>query len=148
MVHLIPPELWQRVNDHFRLSGQLYVDAPRPRPYVRKQKSMYRSFPVESDVLTQAAYLVKNLINLQRFPDANKRTASVLLEVFLEANGFELTCTDEEYARFLLQAQRSVPTPAWDGRSFSLRLDYIPWQDDDYHRTLRGWLISNTVQKP
>lgn len=147
MVHVVPPELWKRVNDHFRHSGQLYLDAPRPRPYVRKQRGMYRHFPHEADVFTQAAYLVKNLVNLQRFPDANKRTASVLLEVFLEANGYELVCTDDAYAQFLLRVQRTVPTQQWDGRTFTLRLDYIPWVDDDYHRDLRGWLLANTVRK-
>lgn len=148
MVHLFPPDLWREVNDHFRHSGQLYVDAPRPRPYVRKQKAMYRHFPAGTDTLTQAAYLAKNLINLQRFPDANKRTASVLLEVFLEANGYELVVGDEEYAEFLLQTQRRVPFDAWDGRTFTLKVDYIPWAEDAYHRGLRDWFASHTVRKP
>lgn len=108
---------------------------------------MYRHFPADEDVFTQAAYLAKNLVNLQRFPDANKRTASVLLEVFLESNGQRLTCDDADYARFLLHVQRSVPTAAWDGRTFTLRLDYIPWQDDGYHRDLRQWFVANTVRK-
>jgi Fic/DOC family protein len=148
VVHQVPPGLWKRVNDHFRHSGQLYLDAPRPRPYVRKQRAMYRHFPADTDVYTQAAYLVKNLVNLQRFPDANKRTASVLLEVFLEANGYELTCGDDDYAQFLLQVQRTVPTERWDGRTFTLQPAYIPWVDDAYHRDLRGWLLQNTVRKP
>jgi hypothetical protein len=147
VVHLVGPELWRRVNDHFRYSGQLYVDAPRPRPYLRKQKAMYRHFPLDADPVTQAAYLAKNLVNLQRFPDANKRTASVLLEVFLEANGLELVCDDPEYARFLLRVQREVPPPAWDGRTFTLRLDYIPWRDDAYHGMLRDWFGRNTIRK-
>ncbi len=148
MVRLFPPELWKGVNDHFRVGGGLYVDAPRPRAYVRKQRLMYRNFPAEADIATQAAYLAKNLVNLQRYPDANKRTASVLLEVFLETNGYELLCGNPAYAAFLLHVQRAVPSEAWDGRTFSLLPDYIPWRDDDYHRQLWGWIAANTVRKP
>ena len=101
MANAVPRRLWRRVNDHFRRSGQLYVDAPRGWSYRRKQRAMYRAFPRQADVLTQAAYLAKNLVNLQRYPDANKRTASVLLEVFLESHRYDRTCTHEGYAAFL-----------------------------------------------
>lgn len=147
MIHLFAPTLWERVNEHFRYSGALYVDAPRPRAYARKQRKMYKHFPADADATTQAAYLAKNLVNLQRFPDANKRTASVLVEVFLESNGYELTCTDEDYARFLIQVQRGVPSEYWDGRTFTLKPEFIPWRDDDYHHTLRKFFLLNTIRK-
>lgn len=108
---------------------------------------MYKVFPGHADVLTQAAFLAKNLVNLQRFPDANKRTASVLLEVFLEENGYELMCSNVAYAEFLLEVQRRVPSGAWDGRSFTLVSPYIPWQDDGYHRMLFAWFAANTKRK-
>jgi prophage maintenance system killer protein len=142
-----PPRLWRRVNDHFRASGQFYVDAPRPRPYAKKERQLFASFPGDADLVRQAAYLVKNLVNVQRYPDANKRTASVLLEVFVETRGHELTCTDAQYAEFLLQVQRRVPPAYWDGRSFSLRLDHIPWRDDAYHSFLLAWLTANLKKK-
>lgn len=147
MVRLFSPKLWERVNDHFRASPGLYFEAPRPRTYTRKQRRMYEAFPREAEPLQQAAYLAKNLVNLQRFPDANKRTASVLLEVFLETNGYELSCGDEEYARFLLHTQRAIPSQFWDGRTFTLKEEYIPWHDDAYHRALRSWFEVNAVRK-
>lgn len=139
--------LWRRVNDHFRRSGQFYVEAPRGRAYARKVRAMYDAFPHAAPVETKAAFLAKNLVNLQRFPDANKRTASVLLEVFLTENGYELVCSDEAYADFLLQVQRRVPPEAWDGRTFSLRKEYIPWRDDAYHAFLADWFRTNLKKK-
>lgn len=144
---LFTPDLWQRINDHFRTSGAFYVDAPRSRSYAKKQHVMYEGFPRDADVPTQAAYLAKNLVNLQRYPDANKRTASVLVEVFLEENGFELGCADEAYAEFLLEVQRRVPPTAWDGRTFTLTLDYIPWIEDAYHGRLRDWFRAHAKRK-
>lgn len=140
--------MWRRVNDHFRTSGAFYVDAPRPRPYAKKQRLMFHAFPRDQGALVQAAYLAKNLVNLQRYPDANKRTASVLLEVFLEENGYELAATDGEYADFLLEVQRRVPSTAWDGRTFTLQPEYIPWREDDYHRRLHAWFSAHTKRKP
>ena len=105
---------------------------------------MFECFPHTASVLVQAAYLAKNLVNLQRFPDANKRTTSILLEAFLESNGYRLNCTDTEYVEFLLQVQRRVPSAEWDGRSFSLRPEYIPWRDDAYHAFLLDWMADHT----
>jgi prophage maintenance system killer protein len=144
---LFSESLWRRVNDHFRSSGQFYVEAPRPRSYQAKVRHMYRVFPHQLSLPEQAAFLVKNLVNLQRYPDANKRTASVLVEVFLEDNGFELTCSNDEYARFLLAVQRQVPSDAWDGRTFTLKTEYIPPRDDAYHGFLVGWMRANTKKK-
>lgn len=144
---LFPERLWQAVNEHFRSSGQFYQEAPRSRAYTRKARAMYQNFPSERRIEEQAAYLVKNLVNLQRFPDANKRTASVLLEVFLETQGYRLECRNEEYAAFLLQVQRGVPPSAWDGRTFSLRPEYIAWQDDAYHRGLAQWFAPRLKKK-
>lgn len=108
---------------------------------------MYREYPTSADAATQAAYLAKNLVNLQRYPDANKRTASVLLEVFLRTQSLELVCSDEAYAEFLLSVQRTVPREAWDGRTFTLRPEYIPWREDDYHHRLRDWFLANAIRK-
>ena len=144
---LFSEKLWRRVNDHFRSSGQFYVDAPRPRTYQKKVDTMYRVFPHDRRLPEQAAFLVKNLVNLQRYPDANKRTASVLLEVFLEENGHELECSNDEYARFLLDVQHRVPTEAWDGRTFTLKTDYIPLQSDEYHQRLIAWFDAHTKKK-
>src|SRR5687768_446605 len=99
---LFKPTLWRKVNAHFRTNGSLYVDAPRPRPYVKKERLMFETFPHEADVPLQAAFLAKNLVNLQRYPDANKRTAGVLLEVFLNSNGYRLDCGDAAYGEFLV----------------------------------------------
>lgn len=139
--------VWRRVNDRFRQGDHFYVDAPRPRPYRTKARRMFDWFPVESSILVQAAYLAKNLVNIQRFPDANKRTTSVVLEAFLEANGYRLECGDDDYVDFLMQVQRRVPPEMWDGRSFSLREEYIPWRDDAYHAFLLEWLADHTVSK-
>lgn len=144
---LFSEKLWRRVNDHFRSSGQFYVDAPRPRTYQRKVDTMYRLFPHDRPLPEQAAYLVKNLVNLQRYPDANKRTASVLLEVFLEENGHELVCSNDNYAQFLLEVQHRVPTDAWDGRTFTLKPDYIGLQPDEYHARLIAWFAAHTKKK-
>lgn len=144
---LFSEKLWRRVNDHFRDSGQFYVDAPRPRAYKRKVDAMYQAFPRDRPVVEQASFLVKNLVNLQRYPDANKRTASVLLEVFLEENGYELACGNEEYAAFLLDVQRRVPSDAWDGRTFTLKLDYIPLRQDAYHDFLVAWFTAKSKKK-
>lgn len=108
---------------------------------------MYRLFPQDRPLSEQAAYLVKNLVNLQRYPDANKRTASVLLEVFLEENGHELVCSNDDYARFLLDVQHRVPPEAWDGRTFTLKTEYIPMHMDEYHSTLVSWFDAHTKKK-
>jgi death-on-curing family protein len=139
--------LWQRVNEQFRSNGQFYVEAPRRRRYRRKARLMLQRFPRDETVTVQAAYLAKNLVNIQRFPDANKRTTSVLLEVFLETNGYRLVATDEEYVRFLMDVQRRVPADQWDGRTFSLKAEYIPWKDDAYHRFLVEWMHDHVVSK-
>ncbi|MBI2077389.1 MAG: type II toxin-antitoxin system death-on-curing family toxin [Euryarchaeota archaeon] len=144
---LFSEKLWKNVNEHFRTNGQLYVDAPRPRTYEKKAQLMWKHFPNDLSVEHQAAYLVKNLVNLQRYADANKRTASVLLEVFLETNGYQLTCTNEEYAEFLLKVQRMVPAEMWDGRSFTLKPEYIPWHEDKYHWFLHWWMDANAKKK-
>lgn len=141
------PRVWRQVNDRFRQGDHFYVDAPRPRTYRAKARRMFDWFPHEASILVQAAYLAKNMVNIQRFPDANKRTTSVVLEAFLESNGYRLECTDDEYVDFLLQVQRRVPPRMWDGRSFSLRLEYIPWQDDAYHAFLLDWLADHAVPK-
>lgn len=142
-----PPELWRRVNEHFRESGQLYDRAPRSRAYEQKARVFFERFPDEAEVLDQAAYLVKNVVNIQRFSDANKRTASILLEFFLESKGLELTCPNEAYLAFLLDVQRRVPPGWWDGRSFSLRIEEIPLRRDAYHGRIVEWLSANTKKK-
>jgi hypothetical protein len=108
---------------------------------------LFEEFPAQSSILVQAAYLAKNLVNLQRFPDANKRTTSIVVETFLESNGHRLTCADEEYVEFLLQVQRRVPPQMWEGRSFSLLPEYIPWRDDEYHQFLLDWMADHVEPK-
>jgi hypothetical protein len=139
--------LWRQVNERFRRGDHFYVDAPRPRRYRLKGRLMFEAFPDRQSVLVQAAYLAKNLVNLQRFPDANKRTTSIILEAFLESNGYRLRCDNPGYVEFLLQVQRRVPPAMWDGRSFSLRPEYIPWQDDAYHAFLLDWMAANSEPK-
>lgn len=144
-VVLFTPREWAKANALFRDAGQLYQDAPRSKAYARKARTMFDHFPSWAGIEVQAAYLAKNLVNLQRWPDANKRTAALLLEVFLEKNGHRLMATDQAFRTFLVDVQRRVPPEWWDGRTFSLRPDRIAWANDEYHQRLADWFTERLV---
>lgn len=62
-----------------------------------------------ADLIGQSATLCFGLVKNHPWFGGNKRTATYLMEIFLEMNGFELTATDEEIYRMVLL----VESDAW-----------------------------------
>jgi death-on-curing protein len=56
------------------------------------------------DLWHKAAALMQSLIKNHPFVDGNKRTALITTGLFLELNGYMLTASNDEAARFSLQA--------------------------------------------
>lgn len=58
-----------------------------------------------------AAYLF-HISRNHAFTDGNKRTAAIATLVFLEINGYELTCEDNEYEDIVVYAAEGMITKA------------------------------------
>lgn len=58
-----------------------------------------------------AAYLF-HISRNHAFTDGNKRTAAIATLVFLEINGYELTCEDKEYEDIVVYAAEGMITKA------------------------------------
>jgi death-on-curing protein len=63
----------------------------------------------DADLIRQAATLCFGLVKNHPWLGGNKRTATYLMEIFLEMNGFELAATDEEIFEKVLM----VESDAW-----------------------------------
>jgi death-on-curing protein len=59
-----------------------------------------------ADVVSCAATYAYHLSQAHAFLDGNKRVAAAITEAFLEANGYELTMTNEEVVRIKLIGHR------------------------------------------
>ncbi len=59
---------------------------------------------LDPDVAELAALYALRVIKNHPFVDGNKRVGAVLLELFLDLNGYELTATDEEMLPVILAA--------------------------------------------
>ena len=60
------------------------------------------------DAARLAAAYAFRLCNQHGFLDGNKRTALVVAETFLDLNGFEVTASDEQVVRTMLELASSV----------------------------------------
>jgi death on curing protein len=60
------------------------------------------------DAARLAAAYAFRLCNKHGFLDGNKRTALVVAETFLDLNGFEVTASDEQVVRTMLELASSV----------------------------------------
>ncbi len=67
------------------------------------------------DVPRLSALYALGIVNNHPFVDGNKRVAAVLLEVFLERNGYELTASDEQ----LVEAVIGVASGELSERAFA-----------------------------
>jgi len=54
-------------------------------------------------IVDKAAALLHSLAYHHLFGDGNKRTAQEAVEMFLEANGYKLTCNQQKVADFILE---------------------------------------------
>ena len=63
----------------------------------------------DADLIRQAATLCFGLIKNHPWLGGNKRTATYLMETFLETNDFELMATDEEVFEMVLE----IESDAW-----------------------------------
>ncbi len=61
-----------------------------------------------ADLVRQSATLCFGLVKNHHWRGGNKRTASFLMEVFLERNGFELSATDDEVYEMVLLIESDV----------------------------------------
>lgn len=61
-----------------------------------------------ADLIRQAATLCFGLVKNHPWLGGNKRTATFLMEIFLERNDFELTATDEEIYEMVLKVESDV----------------------------------------
>ncbi len=62
-----------------------------------------------ADLIRQAATLCFGLVKNHPWLGGNKRTATFLMETFLELNGFELTVADAEIVKMVLE----IESDAW-----------------------------------
>jgi death on curing protein len=58
-----------------------------------------------SDIIRQSATLCFGLVKNHPWLGGNKRTATFLMEIFLEMNGFELITSDEETYQMVLKVE-------------------------------------------
>ena len=61
-----------------------------------------------ADLIRQAATLCFGLVKNHPWFGGNKRTATFLMEIFLEMNGFEPTTSDEETYQMVLKVESDI----------------------------------------
>ena len=90
---------WREVR--FGVDRKDLLESALNRP---KQAANFES----ADIFIQAATLCYGLVKNHPWLGGNKRTATYLMEIFLEMNGFELFAEDEEIYRMVLLVESDV----------------------------------------
>jgi len=97
----------EQASDLLRDHGGLASAIARPRQY---------AFYEGADLASQAAVLGHGIAEGQFFLDGNKRTAAVVVVVFLRLNGFDLGCTKAELAEWVLALGMGEPVERFADR--------------------------------
>lgn len=89
----------QLLDRHGGLAGFKDPGAVESAVYRPRNKAHYEA----ADLLTQAGALYYGLAKNHGFSDGNKRIAVAAMDVFLQINGWELTCTNRALIDFTLR---------------------------------------------
>ena len=114
-LHFALMEYWGETR--FGIDDRFLLESSLARP---KQTAAYE----ETDILRQAASLCFGLIKNHPWTGGNKRTATFLMDFFLEKNGFRNTATSPEIYEM------------------SLAVESNSWTVDEIERWLREKVIS------
>ena len=87
---------WEQATDHLIGGGREKLDSALARPW---QYAAYAN----ADFAMQAAVLAHGIVEAHAFQDGNKRTAHMALRVFLAANGYAVSASQQERAAWLLR---------------------------------------------
>ncbi len=95
------------VRDFAKSKNPIFMPGPRSRTYldsaVHRQRTSLGFIAKYPTVSMAAASLLYGIVLGHPFHDGNKRTALVAALVFLDKNGWVLTCDEDEIYKFLLQ---------------------------------------------
>jgi death-on-curing protein len=92
-LHILLMREWREVR--FGIDRRDLLESALNRP---KQAANFEN----ADLIGQSATLCFGLVKNHPWLGGNKRTATYLMEIFLEMNGFEITATDEEIYQMVL----------------------------------------------
>lgn len=98
-LHILLMREWQEV--HFGVDRKDLLESALNRP---KQVANFEN----ADLIRQAATLCFGLVKNHPWLGGNKRTATYLMETFLEMNELELIATDEEVLEMVLEVEADV----------------------------------------
>ncbi|MDE2993264.1 MAG: type II toxin-antitoxin system death-on-curing family toxin [Chloroflexota bacterium] len=90
---------WEQATNHLLGGGMDKLESALARP---RQYAAY----TDADLAMQAAVLAHGIVEAHAFQDGNKRTAHVALRVFLAANGYAVSASQQERAAWLLRLAR------------------------------------------
>ena len=93
---------WEQATDHLLGGGMEKLESTLARPW---QYAAYTA----ADLAMQAAVLAQGIVEAHAFQDGNKRTAHTALRVFLAANGYVVSASQQERAAWLLRLARGEP---------------------------------------
>ena len=99
-LHILLMREWREVR--FGIDRKDLLESALNRP---KQASSFEN----ANIFRQSATLCFGLVKNHPWLGGNKRTATYLMETFLELNDFELTATDEEIFEMVLE----IESDAW-----------------------------------
>lgn len=98
-LHILLMRRWQ--ESRFGVDRRDLLESALNRP---RQAGNFEN----ADLPRQAATLCFGLVKNHPWLGGNKRTATYLMEVFLELNDLELTATDEEIIEIVLEVESGV----------------------------------------
>ncbi len=95
--------MWSHSETRYGVFDRALIESALARP---QQAAAYDN----ADLYTQAATLCFGLIKNHPWIGGNKRTATHLTDCFLQHNGYEIVCTNED----LLELVYAVEADQWD----------------------------------
>lgn len=98
-LHVLLMREWR--ENRFGIDHKDLLESALNRP---KQTANFEN----ADLIRQAATLCFGLVRNHPRLGGNKRTATFLMEIFLERNDFKLTATDEEIYEMVLKVESDV----------------------------------------
>lgn len=98
-LHVLLMREWQK--NRFGIDCKDLLESALNRP---KQAANFEN----ADLIRQAAMLCFGLVKTHPWLGGNKRTATFLMEIFLERNGFETIAADEETYEMILKVESDI----------------------------------------
>lgn len=99
VIHIVLMRRWHEV--YFGIDRKELLESALNRP---QQAANFET----ADLIRQSATLCFGLVKNHPWRGGNKRTATFLMETFLERNGFELLAADDEIYEMVLLVESDV----------------------------------------